>query len=93
MRPAFDDLSLENKLLLIEDLGNELLSIEYYDHRIHLYEFNNLLIESYVNLETRVIDQMTICEQGDLDKFLMRITLPLHKWNTSRTGYFSDSIN
>jgi hypothetical protein len=93
MRPAFNDLTLENKLLLIEDLGTELLSIEYYDHRIHLYEFNNHLIESYINLETKQIEKMTICEKGDLDKFLTRITLPLHKWNTSRSNYFSDSIN
>jgi hypothetical protein len=72
---TFNGLSLNNKELLLEDLGTELWSIEFYDHRIHLYEMNNLLIEVFQNIETRKIERITTADYGSLDKFLMRITL------------------
>jgi hypothetical protein len=72
---TFNGLSLNNKELLLEDLGTELCSIEFYDHRVHLYAMNNLLIEVFQNIETRKIERITTADYGSLDKFLMRIIL------------------
>jgi hypothetical protein len=84
MKSTFDNLSIADKLLLIEDMGTEICSIEYYDHRVHLYSFNNLFVESFQNIETKDIEKIGVCTYADLDKFLSRVTLPLHQWNTRR---------
>ena len=88
MRQAFNDLSLEHKLLLLEDMGVELLSIEHYDHRVYLYAFGDFFVESYQNIDTRDMEIINVCESADLDKFLSRINLPLHKWNLRRSNFF-----
>jgi hypothetical protein len=73
-RNAFNELSLSNKVILLEDLGQELCSIEFYDHRIQLYAFENLLIEVFQNIETKNVERITTADYGNLDKYLMRIT-------------------
>jgi hypothetical protein len=92
MRPTFNELSLKHKLLLLEDLGIELMSIEHYDHRIFLYEFNNLFVECYQNIDSREFETIRVCTFNELDKFLSRITLPLHKWNTRRSNFFGSAL-
>lgn len=76
MRPMpFNDLTLHDKQLLVEDIGIHLSSIEFYDHRIHLYALNLLLIESYHNIDTKKVERITIAEYDDLDKFISRIQI------------------
>jgi hypothetical protein len=72
---AFNDLSIDNKSLLLEDMGQELCSIELYDHRVQLFSIYNLLVEVFQNIETREIEKITTADYGNLDKYLMRITL------------------
>jgi hypothetical protein len=72
---TFNELSIDHKILLLEDLGTELCSIEFYDHRIQLYAMNNLLIEVFQNIETKEIERITTADYGNLDKYLMRIIL------------------
>lgn len=72
---SFNNLSLRDKTLLIDDVATHLLSIEFYDHRVHLYSLNNLFIEAYHNIETRQIDRISVAQTGDLDKYLAQITL------------------
>jgi hypothetical protein len=72
---TFNGLSLKNKTLLLEDLGIELCSIEFYDHRIHLYAMDNMLVEVFQNIETREVERITTADYSNLDKYTMRITL------------------
>jgi hypothetical protein len=74
-RKHFNDLSLHDKLLLVDDMATEVCSIEFYDHRIHLYALSSIFIEAYHNIETGNIDRITVAEYGDLDKYLSRIIL------------------
>ena len=79
MRPTpFNDLSISDKMLLIEDMAIHLCSIEHYDHRIHLYSLNNLFIEVYHNIETKQIEKIEIAEYSALDKFLSRVMIYQH---------------
>jgi hypothetical protein len=71
----FNDLSLSNKVLLIDDLATEICSIEFYDHRVYLYSMHTLFIEAYHNIETQEIERISVAEYGDLDKYLSRILL------------------
>jgi hypothetical protein len=76
MRPVpFNDLSNSDKMLLVEDMGIHLSSIEYYDHRIHLYAMNSMLVEVYLNIETKEVERITVAAYSDLDKFLSRILI------------------
>jgi hypothetical protein len=77
----FNELSMHDKVLLIEDLGQELCSIEHYDHRIYLYSFNSLLIEIYRNIESQKIERITVATYGDLDKFVSRITIRIPQYH------------
>jgi hypothetical protein len=72
---TFNELSTSNKELLIDDLGIHLCSIEFYDHRIHLYALNNMFIEVFHNIETREVEKILSVDYGQLDKYTMRITL------------------
>jgi hypothetical protein len=72
---AFNDLSLEHKELLIEDIGIQLISIEYYDFRIHLYAMNTLFVEAYYDIETRKLESIISISFADLDKYLSRILI------------------
>ena len=72
---AFDALVLKDKLTLVNDFASEIMSIEFYDHRIRLYSLNSILIESYQNIETRQIEQIHSLTRGDLDKYLSQITI------------------
>jgi hypothetical protein len=85
----FNNLSLDHKLLLIEDIGTPVFSMEYYDHRINLYEVNNMFVEEYFNIETKKIDRVDSISYADLDKYLSRITIddlvkPEQKNNSAR---------
>jgi hypothetical protein len=80
---SFNKLSTYNKVLLIKDMGVQLSSIEFYDHRIFLFAFNGLLIEVYRNIETKKIESITVAGYSDLDKFISRITLPPSKRDES----------
>jgi hypothetical protein len=71
----FNELSIQNKSLLVEDLATHLCSIEFYDYRIHLYALNSLFIEAYHNIESKEIERIESAEYGDLDKYLSRISL------------------
>lgn len=88
---GFNELKLNDKILLIEDLGVELCSIEFYDHRIYLYAFDSLLIEVFKNIETRKVENITVANYGDLDKFITRITLALNL-NSKQSGNSKDLI-
>ncbi|MBT1703323.1 hypothetical protein [Chryseosolibacter indicus] len=88
---SFNNLSIQDKVLLIEDIGIELCSIEFYDHRIFLYAFDTLLIEIYKNIETKKVESITVASFGDLDKFTSRITLP-HSLRTKQSGNSIDLI-
>jgi hypothetical protein len=77
----FNDLSMHDKRVLVEDFSTELCSIEFYDHRIHLYALDSLLIEAYHNIDTGEIERITVASYGDLDKFLTRIRIkPFYQW-------------
>jgi hypothetical protein len=71
----FNELSLYDKVLLIEDVATEVCSIEHYDHRIYLYTLNSLFIEAYHNIETLEIEKIQVALYADLDKYLSRISL------------------
>jgi hypothetical protein len=71
----FNNLALYQKLLLIEDMGVELCSIAHYDHRIHLYAFNDIMIEAFHNIDTHQLEKIVVAEYGDLDKYVSRITI------------------
>lgn len=72
---SFNDLSMHNKILLVDDLATLVCSIEHYDHRIYLYALNSLFIESFHNIDTGAIEKISTATSADLDKYLSRITL------------------
>jgi hypothetical protein len=72
---TFNELTNHEKALLLEDFGILVCSIEFYDYRIYLYAFNNMLVEVFQNIETRAIEQMTTADYGSLDKYASRITM------------------
>jgi hypothetical protein len=71
----FDKLTIENKILLVEDMGDLVCSIEFYEHRIFLFAFNAMFVEAYRNIETDQIEKIHSVSYADLDKFLSRVTL------------------
>ena len=72
---TFNELSLRNKFLLLEDMGIELCSIEFYDHRIRLYAMNNIFVEVFQNIETKQVEKVLTVDYNSLGKYTMRITL------------------
>ena len=82
---SFNDLSLYNKILLVDDLATLVCSIEHYDHRIYLYTLNSLFIESYHNIDTGEIEKICSAEYTELDKYLSRITL--HQCFQNKKGH------
>jgi hypothetical protein len=72
---TFNELSPDQKLLLIEDIGTPVFSMEYYDHRINLYALNNMFVEVYHNIETKMVDRMESIAYNELDKYLSRILI------------------
>ena len=72
---SFNELTMHDKKVLVDDFSEELCSIEFYDHRIYLYSLNSLMIEAWHNLETKEIERIITIEYGDLDKYLSRITV------------------
>ena len=72
---AFNKLKTSDKILLIEDMGELVFSMEFYEHRIYLFSFNAMFIEAYKNLETDKFDKINSIGTAELDKFLSQITL------------------
>jgi hypothetical protein len=72
---AFDSLKTKDKILLLEDMGELVFSMEHYEHRIYLFSFNSMFVEAYKNLESGEIESIHSIALDDLDKFLSRITL------------------
>jgi hypothetical protein len=72
---SFDNLKISDKILLIEDMGELVFSLEFYEHRIYLYSFNTMFIEAYKNLETEKFEKIHSINLADLDKYLSQITL------------------
>ena len=72
---AFDNLKTSDKILLIEDIGQLVFSLEFYEHRIYLVSLNSMFIEVCRNLETGKIERINSITLEDLDKFLSQITL------------------
>ena len=72
---AFDRLQTSDKILLIEDMGELVFSMEFYEHRIYLFSFNSMFVEAYRNLESGEIESINSITLADLDKFLSQITL------------------
>jgi hypothetical protein len=72
---TFNELTNREKALLLEDAGILVCSIEFYDYRIYLYAYNNMLVEVFQNIETKAIEQMTTADYGNLDKYASRITM------------------
>jgi hypothetical protein len=71
----FNNLSVEEKMLLVEDMGALVSSIEFYEHRIFLFSFNAMFIEVYRNIDNDTVERIHTADYSDLDKFLTRITL------------------
>ncbi|HEY0654371.1 MAG TPA: hypothetical protein VGD65_14625 [Chryseosolibacter sp.] len=71
----FDELSLEDKALLVYEFASPLMSIEFYDFRVHLFSLNGHFIELYQNIETRQIHRIATAPYSALDKYLPRILL------------------
>ena len=85
---TFDELSIKDKALLLEDMGVQICSIEFYDYRIYLYAFNNLLVEVFQNIESRKFERVTTADYGNLDKYASQITLSTLFSNGKKTvGY------
>lgn len=72
---AFDNLKMTDKILLIEDMGELVFSLEFYEHRIYLFSFNTMFIEAYKNIQTDEFEKVHTVGMEDLDKFLSQITL------------------
>jgi hypothetical protein len=77
----FSQLTMADKVWLTYEFGYLLMSIEYYDHRIHLYSLNSHYIELYQNIETRQIERADIASYRALDKYLSRILIGSLKKN------------
>jgi len=74
-KPCFNDLSPALKSKIIDEFATPLLSIEYYDHRIDLFELNSMLIERYENIDSLEIEKIHQADYRDLDKYLSRIAI------------------
>lgn len=72
----FNELPITDKALLIAEFGNFLSSAEFYDYRVHLYSLNSHYIEVYSNTLTRQVDRISLATKDDLDKHLVKISLP-----------------
>lgn len=71
----FNELTLVDKNWLVREYGDYLISMEYYDYRVHLYSLNAHFIEMYQNIDTRQIERISIASSNDLNKFLSRILI------------------
>lgn len=71
----FNDLTMVDKAWLMYEFGNFLMSIEYYDYRLHLYALNGQFIEVFENIYTHQVESIEVACYGSLDKYLNRIVL------------------
>jgi hypothetical protein len=63
---TFDELPLTDKFWLIQEYGQYLLSIEYYDYRVSLCALNTQFVEIYKNIDTRIIEKICIADSHGL---------------------------
>ena len=71
----FDELTLADKYWLVCEYAHYLLSIEHYDYRISLYALNCQFIEVYKNIDTRIIERISVADSNGLNKYLTRILI------------------
>lgn len=71
----FNDLTLADKYWLVCEYAEYLLSIEHYDYRVSLYSLNCHYIEVYKNIDTRIIEKISIAGSSELNKYLSRILI------------------
>lgn len=71
----FDELALADKYWLICEYADYLLSIEHYDYRVSLYALNCQFIEVYKNIDTRIIEKISVAGSNELNKYLTRIVI------------------
>ena len=83
---------MQHKRVLIEDFATELCSVEYYDHRVFLYELDSFFVEVYQNIDTKQIERITMAEYGDLDKFVSQITLDPSLWRKRSDRPYQSSL-
>jgi hypothetical protein len=72
---TFNELTLADKYWLVQEYGQYLASIEYYDYRVTLCALNSHFVEICKNIDTRIIEKISIADCRDLDKFLSRILI------------------
>lgn len=72
---SFNDLSPDLKHKIVEEFATPVVSLEYYDYRIDLFELNSHLIEQYQHIETGRIERITEATYADLDKYLGQIII------------------
>jgi hypothetical protein len=71
----FNDLTMTDRAWLTYEFGDFLMSIEYYDFRIHLYALNCQFVELFQNINTRQIERIEVANFNALDKYLSRIVI------------------
>lgn len=71
----FNDLPLQEKVLIISEYAEFLMTVEVIGYRIHLYSLNSHFVEAHHNLSTREVDKILITSYADLDRFLARVTV------------------
>jgi hypothetical protein len=72
---GFNDLSLEKKTLAIEEGGQFLEQIVYFNEKVDLYSLNNQFIEVYFSIATHSVKKITIADSSDMTKFISRISI------------------
>lgn len=72
---TFDYLTLRDKALIVDEFGDLLTSIEYYDDRIYLFSLNGHFVEVHQNIDHRQIHKISIASYREMDKYLSRIII------------------
>lgn len=71
----FNNLTIVDKAWLVYEFGDFLMSIEYYDYRVHLYSLNCQFVELYENIDNRQIERIEVAHYNALDKYLSRVLI------------------
>lgn len=71
----FNDLPLDEKVLIVSEYAKFLMTLEIIGYRIHLYSLNNNFVEVHHNLASREVERITIIDFSALDKYLNRINV------------------
>jgi len=71
----FNDLPLDEKVLIISEYAKFLLTVEIIGYRMHLYSLNHNYVEVRHSLLSREVETISIIGYKELDKYLNRISL------------------